>query len=197
VQNSDARKSPYVGNFNFYLLNDSQTVNAFALPGGQIFITRALFDRLENEAQLAGVLAHEIGHVIHRHGAEHMATGQLGQTLVGAVAVGASDEQGRGQMATMAAMLANQMFQLKYSREDELESDSSGLNYMVQSSFDPSEMLRVMQILKEASGGGGRGPDFMQTHPNPDARLAQIQSYLKEKFPNGIPRELSKGRSFR
>ena len=108
-------RSPYVGNFHFYLLADDQTINAFALPGGQIFITRALFDRLENEAQLAGVLGHEIGHVINRHAAEHMAKGQLGQMLVGAVAVGASDDQRKGQYAAMAAMMANQMLQLKYS----------------------------------------------------------------------------------
>ncbi len=197
VQRSDAQKSPYVGNFNFYLLNDPQTVNAFALPGGQIFITEALYERMENEAQLAGVLGHEIGHVVHRHAAEHMATGQLGQTLVGAVAVGASDGEGRGQMATMAAMLANQMFQLRYSRHDELESDDYGLRWMVQAGYDPSEMLTVMRILKEASGGGGRGPSFMQTHPDPDARVAKIQEFLKENFSSGVPAELTKGRPLR
>ena len=197
VERSDAQKSPYVGNFNFYLLNDDQTVNAFALPGGQIFITGALYDRMENEAQLAGVLGHEIGHVVHRHAAEHMATGQLGQTLVGAVAVGASGGEDSGRMATMAAMLANQMLQLKYSRNDELESDDYGLRWVVQAGYDPSEMLTVMRILKEASGGGGRGPGFLQTHPDPDARVAKIQQFLQENFAGGIPRELTKGRPLR
>ena len=197
VERSDARNSPYVGNFNFYLLNDDRTVNAFALPGGQIFITEALFERLENEAQLAGVLGHEIGHVVHRHAAEHMATGQLGQTLVGAVAVGASGGEDRGRMATMAAMLANQMFQLKYSRNDELESDDYGLRWMQQAGYDPSEMLTVMRVLKEAAGGGGRGPGFLQTHPDPDARIAKIKAYVEENFPNGVPRELTKGRPLR
>ena len=74
VQNSDAGrdKSPYAQNFQFHLLNDPQTINAFALPGGQIFITDGLYEKLQNEAQLAGVLGHEVGHVINRHAAEHM-----------------------------------------------------------------------------------------------------------------------------
>jgi predicted Zn-dependent protease len=197
VERSDARKSPYVGNYNFYLLADPQTVNAFALPGGQVFITEALYDRLENEAQLAGVLGHEIGHVVHRHAAEHMAKGQLGQMLVGAVAVGASGGEDRGRTATIAAVMANQMLQLRYGRKDELESDDYGLKWMAQAGYDPSEMLRVMQILKEASDGGGRGPSFLQTHPDPDARIEKIQSYLRENYPNGVPRDLTKGRPLR
>src|SRR4051812_15020729 len=85
VERSDAGRSPYVGNFHFFLLDDPGTINAFALPGGQVFITRGLFDKLDNEAQLAGVLGHEIGHVIGRHAAEHMAQGELGQILSVAV----------------------------------------------------------------------------------------------------------------
>jgi predicted Zn-dependent protease len=197
VDGSDARKSPYVGNYNFYLLADPHTVNAFALPGGQIFITAALYDRLENEAQLAGVLGHEIGHVINRHAAEHMAKGQLGQMLVGAVAVGASGGEDRGRTATIAAMMASQMLQLRYGRKDELESDDYGLRWMAQAGYDPSAMLRVMQVLKEASGGGGRGPGFLQTHPDPDARIAKIKEFLAETYPNGIPADLTKGRPLR
>jgi predicted Zn-dependent protease len=182
VEKSDARKSPYVGNFNFHLLDDARTVNAFALPGGQIFITRALYERLQNEAQLAGVLGHEIGHVIHRHAAEHMAKGQLGQALVTAVGVGASDEGGRGRTAALAAMMVNQMLQLKYSRNDELESDHYGLRYMSQAGYTPAAMLDVMRILKEAAGSRG-GSDIFATHPDPDARIERIQAYLKENPP--------------
>lgn len=196
VGRSDAARSPYVQNFHFYLLGDRQTVNAFALPGGQVFITAALFDRLENEAQLAGVLGHEIGHVIGRHGAEHMATGQLGQMLVTAVGIGTSDRD-NGQMAAMAAIMANQMLQLKYSRGDELEADSLGLKYMEQAGFDPSTMRKVMEILKAASGAHGRGPNIMATHPDPDTRIAQIEKYLREHFPNGVPATLSRGQNLR
>src|SRR5215208_3252868 len=120
VKATEAFKSPYRDNFNFYLLNDSKTVNAFALPGGQIFITRALYNRLETEAQLGGVLGHEIGHVINRHSAQHMAKGKLGQMLSTAAGVATSD---RGNGGAMAAQMVNQMMQLKYSRGDELEAD--------------------------------------------------------------------------
>lgn len=194
VESSDASKSPYIGNFHFHVLADPKTVNAFALPGGQVFITQALLGQLQNEAQLAGVLGHEIGHVIARHAAEHMAKGKLGQSIVGAVAVGASDDQRKGQMAAMAAMMANQMLQLHYSRDDELQADSLGLRYMSQTGYTPGAMLKVMEILKRASGGGGRGPSFMQTHPDPDARIAQIKDYLQKQYPAGVPTDLSEGK---
>jgi predicted Zn-dependent protease len=190
VAASDASKSPYASNFNFHLLADPKTVNAFALPGGQIFITRALVDRMQNEAQLAGVLGHEIGHVINRHAAEHMATGQFGQMIAVAVGVGADDSR-----AMAIANIANQMIQLKYSRADELESDNYGLKYMVQAGYDPSAMLDVMKILAEASGGGGRGPDFMATHPHPEARIEEIKAFLQKNYPNGVPKELTRGRA--
>ena len=196
VDRSDASKSPYVGNFNFYLLDDPKTINAFALPGGQIFITRALFEKLDNEAQLAGVLGHEIGHVIERHSAQQMAAGQLGQLLTMAVGVGASGGDDGGRKAQMAAAMANQMTQLHYSRGDESQADSFGLKDMAQAGYDPRAMLDVMKVLKEASGGGGGGtPEFMQTHPLPETRLQEIQQEIEKAYPNGVPGDLTKGRS--
>src|SRR5690606_10932710 len=102
--------------------------------------------QFENEAQLAGVLGHEIGHVIHRHAAERMANQQLGQSLVAAVAVGASGSEG-GMTAAQIANFTNGMLQLKYGRTDELESDEYGLSAMVAAGYDPREMVKVMQIL--------------------------------------------------
>jgi predicted Zn-dependent protease len=196
VASSDAGKSPYADNFNFYVLADPQTVNAFSLPGGQVFITQGLLSKLENEAQLAGVLGHEIGHVIARHAAVQMAKGKLGQSLVAAVAVGSSDDQRRGQMAAVAAMMANQMLQLHYSRDDELQADALGLKYMQQAGYTPKAMLDVMEILKSVAGGG-RGPSFLQTHPDPDARIAQIKEYLQKNFPDGVPSNLTEGKPLR
>ena len=186
------KKIPY--EFTFTLLDDTKTVNAFALPGGPVFITRALYDDLQNEAQLAGVLGHEVGHVVERHGAQQMAKGQLGQQLTAAVAVGASDERGRGQMAAAAAAMANKMIQLSYGREAETQSDDHGLGYMVQAGYDPNEMVNVMQILKKASGGGST-PEFMQSHPLPESRIEEIKRWVKDKFPDGVPRDLSKGKA--
>jgi predicted Zn-dependent protease len=192
VSESDASRSPYFGNYHFFLLNDPETVNAFALPGGQVFITRALYDKLEDEAELAGVLSHEVGHVVNRHAAEHMAQGRLGQFLTVAFGVGASGE-GRGQRALLIASMVNQLAQLKFSRSDESEADSYGLHLMAQAGYDPSAMLDVMEILKEASKGG-RQPEFLATHPAPETRLEEIRATLKQTYPNGIPRNLSRGR---
>jgi len=175
VQNSDASRSPYT--FDFHLLRDPETLNAFALPGGQVFITYGLLTKLHDEAQLAGVLGHEIGHVVNRHAAEHMATGQLGQLLTMAAGVAATDEDGRGQRAAMVAAMINQMVQLKYSRGDELEADRVGMVYMTQAGYDPAAMLGVMRILADASQGG-RAPALLSTHPYPEQRLEAIQRYL-------------------
>ncbi len=172
--------NPYLENFDFHLLNDTKMVNAFALPGGQIFITKALYDRFESEDQLAGVLGHEIGHVRYRHASEHMAKGQLGQSLVGAVTVGAGDMTA-GQLANMV----NQMIQMKYGRQDESQSDGWGLENMHACGYDPRQMIRVMEILKEASGGGG-GPSIFATHPNPDLRIEQIKAYIAKRW-NTLP----------
>jgi beta-barrel assembly-enhancing protease len=184
VMNTDAHKSPW--KFQFHLLADAKTVNAFALPGGQVFITLGLFNNLQNEAQLAGVLGHEIGHVIERHTAEQMAKNQLGQMLVVAVGTAASDpSQGSGYSNPMViASLVNQMFQLKYGRKDESEADVWGLKLMEQAGYDPTAMIAVMEVLKAASGGGhGTVPEIFQTHPNPDLRIEQIKAYLKEHPP--------------
>lgn len=194
VERSDASRSPYVGNFHFHLLSDSKTVNAFALPGGQVFITEALFGKLRNEAELAGVLGHEIGHVIERHSAQQMAKGQLGQMLTVAVGVGASGQDDGGRKAQMASLLASQMFTLRNSRGDETEADEVGLKYMAEAGYDPQQMLEVMKILKEASGGGGQ-PEFLQTHPLPETRLEDIKEQIKKNYPDGVPTELTKGRA--
>jgi len=193
VDRSDARRSPYAGNYHFYLLNDTQTVNAFALPGGQVFITRALYDKLADEAELAGVLGHEVGHVVNRHAAEHMAQGRLGQILTLAFGVGASGNDDGGRRATAVAAMVNQLGQLKFSRDDESEADHFGLEYMAQAGLDPSAMLDVMNVLKDASGGG-RQPEFMATHPLPQTRLDEIAAALKSTYPDGVPADLTRGR---
>lgn len=179
-------ENPY--RFDFHLLADSRTVNAFALPGGQIFITRGLFSRLQNEAQLAGVLGHEIGHVVHRHAAEHMAQADFYQSIVMATGVGTGDNR-----AAAMAQYVTQIRSLKYGRDDELESDDWGLKLMADSGFDPREMLQVMEILKAAGGSGGS--EMMSTHPLPQSRIDQINAKLRERYPDGIPQSLTSGNS--
>jgi beta-barrel assembly-enhancing protease len=188
VENSNAAQSQFADNFHFFLVNDPRTINAFALPGGQVSITRGLYEQLENEAQLAGVLGHEIGHVIAEHSAQQMAKGQLGQMLATAVGVGSDD-----QRVAAGSQMANQMLQLKYGRDDERQSDSIGLKYMVQAGYDPQGMLGVMRILKEAAGGG-RQPEFLSSHPHPEERLKTIQEFLDRNKDQLAKMDLTPGR---
>ncbi len=184
VQNSDAGKSPY--RFDFHALGDRKTVNAFALPGGQIFITRALLAQLKTRGQLAGVLGHEIAHVVGRHGAEHLAKQKLTQGLVIAGGVAATDPGDPRSYRNPALIAAiGQLMNLKYGRDDELESDRLGVRFMAQSGYDPRSMIGVMEILAKAGGRGG--PEFFQSHPNPKNRIGKIKEAIQEAFPNGMP----------
>ncbi len=191
VKQSDAGKSPYP--FEFHLLKDAQTVNAFALPGGQVFITAALLGRMNSEAQLAAVLGHEVGHVVGRHGAEHLAKQKLGGSLVSAIGVAASGGNDGGQGAAMIAQAASQLANLRYGRKDESESDRLGLKFMVEAGYDPRGILEVMQILAKV-GGGRQQPEFLRSHPDPGNRAATLQGLMQKIFPNGIPKTLETGR---
>lgn len=168
VNNSIARETPY--QYDFHLLADDQTINAFALPGGQVFITYALFSQL-NEAQLAGVLGHEIGHVIGRHSAERIADGSFWQTVTMGASVGADAGDIVGSIG-QNTLLTN-------GREDELESDELGVLFMIRSGYDPYEMINVMEILK-AAAGPNRVPEFQSTHPDPDNRIEKINEAIEK-----------------
>ncbi len=172
VQNSIARETPY--KYEFHLLADDKTINAFALPGGQIFITYALFSKL-NEAQLAGVLGHEIGHVIGRHSAERIAESNFWKTVSMGAQVGADAGNIVGSIG-QNTLLTN-------GRSDELESDDLGVLFMIRSHYKPSEMIRVMEILKDAAGPN-RVPEFQSTHPDPDNRIEKIKEAI-QKYQGG------------
>jgi predicted Zn-dependent protease len=169
---SAAAQTPY--QYDFHLLADPQTVNAFALPGGQVFITSALFTKLETEDQLAGVLAHEIGHVVARHGAERIAKMELTQGLTGAAVI-ASGDYSTAQAAQMIGNLIN----MSYGRDQELQSDELGVRFMLEAGYDPHALLDVMKILEEASGGQ-RQPEFASTHPSPENRLGRIREAIEK-----------------
>ncbi|MFV0304734.1 MAG: M48 family metalloprotease [Moheibacter sp.] len=172
VRNSIAAQSQYP--FEFHLLADQQTVNAFALPGGQIFITEGLLGRLESIDQLAGVLGHEVGHVIARHSAQQMAKQELTQGIAGAAGVAGGDYNSQ----YYAQVVAN-MVNMKYGREDELESDELGVRFMVESGYNPEALIGVMDIL-EAASGGGSVPEFQSTHPSPENRRQKIRSLIEK-----------------
>lgn len=169
----EGKRQPY--SFDFHLLADAQLVNAFALPGGQVFITEALLNEMNDEGQLAGVLGHEIGHVLERHSAERMTkTGFYGNLARAAGVAG-------GDMGSMqAAQVVSDLMNKKFGRDQEYESDKWGLELMVIAGYDPRELLAVMDILQRT--GGGAGPSFLSTHPNPADRKKDIQKMIDAKY---------------
>ena len=169
VQSSIGKSTDY--RYEFHLLADERTINAFALPGGQCFITYALYSQLENVDQLAGVLGHEIGHVVAKHSAARMSQQGLAQGVITGVSVGTD---GGGQAAEAIA----QMITMKYGRDDELQSDQLGVQMMLDAGFDPYEMIGVMEILK-AAGGPNRTPEFQSTHPDPENRIERIKEAIE------------------
>ena len=184
VQSTAAASTEYA--FDFHLLEDDNVVNAFALPGGQIFITEALLNRLQNIDQLAGVLGHEIGHVVARHSAEQMAKQKLAQGLTGAAVMATYDPTNPATTQTAAvAQMVGQLVNMKYGRDDELESDDLGVRFMLKAGYDPQQMIEVMNILEQASGGGGGRPEFASTHPDPANRREKIKQAIA-KYSAGL-----------
>jgi predicted Zn-dependent protease len=184
VNSTDAKNSPY--QFDFHVLADPETINAFALPGGQIFITVGLLKRLQTEDQLAGVIGHEIGHVIGRHSAQQMAKSELTSGLMNAAVMATQDPYSSGNSAAIAQYVGN-VVNMKFGRDDELESDKFGVKFMLQAGYQPESMIAVMEVLKQAAGPN-RPSEFQSTHPDPDHRIAEIKKML-ERYRNGQPLE--------
>ena len=190
VSRTAVGQSPYT--FEFHLLDDPKTINAFALPGGQVFLTEGLLRRLETDGQLAGVLGHEIGHVVGRHGAEHIAKQQLTEGLTGAAVLATYDPNNPSSRnsAAVAAMIG-QLVGMRFGRQDELEADELGVRFASETGYDPRSMIGLMKILDQSSEGG-RPPEFFSTHPNPENRIQRIQAAIQTRYPDGVPSGLEK-----
>lgn len=160
---------------------DSKVINAFALPGGKVFVSRGLAERMTNEAQLAAVIGHEIGHVTAKHINDRMVN-TLGAQLILEILGGADDQELR-ELGEQVAVLALNGF----SREQESQSDSLGMRYMTRAGYNPEGMLELMQILK-ASSSGNEPPEWMSTHPLPDTRIQRIRAELASTY-SGVVRD--------
>ncbi len=172
VASTAVRNTPY--RFQFHLLRDDQTINAFALPGGQVFITSALLKLLKNEDQLAGVLGHEIGHVVGRHSIQQMAKTDLLNSM--AEGIGMATSNGHDQSSMQMAQYVSRLVNLKYGRNDELEADALGVRFLIECGYDPENMIGVMEILKKASQT--RQPEMLSTHPDPGNRIEHIRAEI-------------------
>lgn len=158
---------------------DDPTVNAFAFPGGYIYVTRGLLTHLTSEAELVSVLGHEIGHVTGRHSVEQMSKAQLAQ--VGLIAGMIASPELAQQYGNLAQTGLQLMF-LKYGRDDEREADDLGLRYMYGQGYDPREMPQVFEVLRRVSEqqGGGKVPGWASTHPAPENRIQRISEQIAQ-----------------
>ena len=168
-----AQAGPVPGgpDFSFKVIQQPETVNAFALPGGHVYVTSGMMDLLDGEDELAAVIGHEIAHVTERHIAERMAT-SYGLQAAASMALG----QDPGQLSALVASALQQGFLLKYSRDQELQADRVGVGLMRRAGYDPRAAIEVFRKL--AAGGGQRAPAFLSSHPSHAARIEQLQRII-------------------
>lgn len=168
-----------------FILLDSEVINAFALPGGKVFISRGLMSKMTNEAQLAGVLGHEIGHVTAEHVDERISNATLLKVGTSALSVATQDAQGMSKYIPAVVGTGGQGYLLKFGRDQESEADSLGLRYMARAGYNPHAQRQVMQIL-ESTMGEGRSPEWLSTHPYPETRVDRINDELNRIYSNAM-----------
>ena len=161
--------------WTFHVVDDP-VVNAFAIPGGYIYVTRGILAHLNSEAELAGVVGHEIGHVTARHSVSQMSKQQLAQV---GLAIGSIASPDFERYAGLASAGLGVLF-LKFSRDAESQADHLGLRYMRRANYDAREMPHVFEMLTRVSQaqGGGRVPEWLATHPNPENRRGRIEQEI-------------------
>ena len=164
-----------------YALLSSDIPNAFALPGGKIYVTAGLFRHMNNERQLAAVLAHETVHIAARHSVQSMQN-QMGAAifaeLVGAIVGGEGAESAKATSEFVTGMV-----NLRYSREDESEADEYGLKYMDRAGYNPWGMVELLELLQSLSNAEpGLFGDLFATHPLTSKRIQDVRETIGEKY---------------
>jgi len=159
-----------------FVIDDPKQVNAFATPGGYLFVYSGLLMAADNEAQLAGVWGHESGHVVARHSARQMVNTMGAQTVI-EIALG----QNPNQLEALAANLAAKGALLAYSREDETQADEYGARYSAQAGYDPHGIIQFFEKLKAMEGNQPAFAKYLSDHPATEDRITHLQQYIKEK----------------
>ena len=161
--------------WEFHVVNDA-SVNAFALPGGFIYVTRGLMTAINDEAELATVVGHEIGHVTNRHSVQQISKAQVATLGLG---IGSILSPNVARVAGVASQGLQVLF-LKYSRDAENQADLAGFRYALNQNYDVREMTNVFQTLDRESqlAGGGKLPEWLETHPDPGTRIQNTQQRL-------------------
>jgi Zn-dependent protease with chaperone function len=166
--------------YQFHVIQQKE-INAFALPGGPMFINVGTIDAAQNEAQLAGVMAHEMSHVYMQHSAKHARQNTLPNILAGIGQIAGKVIGGvGGSIASAGGQIAGGVLSLKYSREDEAQADAVGAIIMFKASYNPMELANFFEILNKQ---GGSPPQFLSDHPNPGNRSAAIAKEIRNWAP--------------
>ena len=163
-----------------YVIDDPKQVNAFATPGGYLYVYTGLLMAADNEAQLAGVWGHESGHVVARHSARQMVDAMGLETVIG-MALG----QNPNQVAQLAATLAAKGALLSYSRQDETEADEYGARYSAQAGYDPHGIIQFFQKLQKMEGEQPAFAKYLSDHPATADRISHLEQYISEKHLSG------------
>ncbi|CAA6805689.1 MAG: Zn-dependent protease with chaperone function [uncultured Campylobacterales bacterium] len=168
--------------WEFHVISDDKTINAFCLPGGKIFVYTGIMNIAKNDAQLATVIAHEVAHAIARHSAERMTT-QMGVNLVsqiGLASLSGNVSSGNLQLINTAFGIGSGLGVLKHSRSQESESDHIGIMIMAEAGYDPRESISFWQNMKEATSS--KGAEFLSTHPLPETRINDLKKLSVQAY---------------
>jgi predicted Zn-dependent protease len=172
IPQSERDKKPFQYTFDVI---DKAEINAFALPGGPIFLYRGLLENLKTEDQIAGVLAHELGHVRFEHWASAYADNQKRRLGLSLLLVFLNANATAFDIASITDEL---LFGLPYSRRHETDSDKTGFDLMVSAGYNPQGMADVFKVLK-SKGGSSRTPEWISTHPDIDRRINAIEDRIE------------------
>jgi predicted Zn-dependent protease len=178
--------------FNFYIIKDN-SLNAFAAPGGHIFIFSGLIDVMDEVDELAAVLSHEIGHVSARHLSQRIEQSKkISLATVAMILAGIFIGGDVGQALTTGSVAAGMQAQLHYSRIDERQADQLGFKYMTEASFDPSSMIVILRKIERGYWlGTDKVPPYLLTHPTGPERMANLDAMLSQHFAGSSNKEIT------
>lgn len=179
--------------FQYYFkIVNARDINAFALPGGPMYVNRGMIEAARNEGEMAGVMAHELSHVALRHGTAQATKAQKYGLLAGILGIGGAVLGGPAGAAAQVASQGVGVYFLKFSREYETEADILGARIMANAGYDPRDLANMFKTIEQQSGGGGGG--FLSDHPSPSDRYARINQeaqYLRVSNPVRDTREFN------
>lgn len=162
--------------WEFKVIDDSKTMNAFALPGGKVAVYTGLFKPAHNEAGLAAVMGHEVAHAVARHGAQRVSQSLLVQAGLTAASLSVDDPKQKEAIIGGLGAGAAIGILLPFSRDHEIEADQIGLMYMAKAGYDPAQAIQFWERFKKSTGDGP--PEFLSTHPAPSSRIRALKKML-------------------